>query len=307
MSEQPDPATSTKISWGLRRRLEFIDFRLAWEARINRKDLVERFQMSPPQATNDLERYAQQAPGNIRYDAVLKTFLRGDGFVPRFVGGQADRYLLQLQALRLGWLEREQTFFNHIPSLDVATIRRRVVPDSIMMTITDAIRRQSRISMRYWTTSGKPVATRIVAPHALASGAGRWHMRAWNKEHGDFRDFNLTRIESAEPVDGPAVDAKFDFEWTTIGGLKLRANPNLPEEEQAAIRRDYEFDGDELIVPCRLALMFYLRAEFGLDGTKTDPRAQQLVLENQEELEELRLAARKMSIISLQSEDAARD
>jgi hypothetical protein len=307
MSEQPDPEASGRISWGLRRRLEFIDFRLKWEGRINRKDLVERFQMSPPQATNDLERYAQQAPGNIRYDAVLKTFLREDSFKPRFVAGQADRYLLQLQALRLGWLEKDQTFFDNIPSLDVATIRRRVVPDEIMMTITDAIRRKTRLAIRYWTTSGKPVSTRTVAPHALASGAGRWHMRAWNEEHGDFRDFNLTRIESAEIVDGPAIDPKFDFEWNTVGGLRLRANPILPKEEQAAIRRDYEFDGDELMVHCRLALMFYLLAEFGLDGTKTDPHAQQLVLENRAELEDLRVAARKMSIISLQSEADARD
>jgi len=306
MPEQPDPE-GAKISWGLRKRLEFIDFRLAWDGRINRKDLVERFQMSAPQATNDLERYAREAPGNIRYDPALKTFLREDGFAPRFVVGQADRYLLQLQALRLGWLEKDQTFFDTIPSLDVATIRRRVVPDAIMMTITDAIRRKTRMTIRYWTTSGKPVATRIVAPHALAAGAGRWHLRAWNEEHGDFRDFNLTRIESAELVDGPFVGAKFDFEWNTIGGLKLRANPSLPEEEQAAIRRDYEFDRDELVIPCRLALMFYLRAEFGLDETKTDPHAQQLVLENKAELEDLRLAARKMSIISLQSEASARE
>src|SRR3954465_4975437 len=117
MSEQPDPESSGRISWGLRRRLEFIDFRLEWDGRINRKDLVERFQMSPPQATNDLDRYAQQAPGNIRYDAVQKTFLREHGCAPQFVAGQTDRYLLQLQALRLGWLEKDQTFFENLPPL----------------------------------------------------------------------------------------------------------------------------------------------------------------------------------------------
>lgn len=305
MSEQSHPESGGRMSWGLKRRLEFIDFRLAWDGRINRKDLVERFQMSPPQATNDLERYAQEAPGNIRYDAVLKTFLREDSFRPRFVAGQANRYLLQLQALQLNWLEKDQTFFDNLPPLDVATIRRRAVPDDIMMTITDGIRRKTRLAIRYWTTSGKPVSVRIVSPHALGSGAGRWHMRAWNEDHGDFRDFNLSRIESAKIVDGPPVDPKFDFEWNTIGMLRIRANPDLPEAEQAAIRRDYEFEGEVLEVPSRLALMFYLHAEFGLDKTRIS-HAQQLVLENQAELEDLRVAARKMSIISLQSEASAR-
>ena len=302
MSEQPDADTNIKISWGMRRRLEFIDFRLMWDGRINRKDLIERFQISAPQATTDLERYAQQAPGNIRYDPIIKTFLREEAFAPRFVGGQADRYLLQLQALKLGWLERDQTFFDKAPPTDVATLRRRPLSDAVMMPITDAIRTQRCLAIRYWTTSGKPASTRIVAPHSLAFGAGRWHARAWNAENGDFRDFNLTRIESATPADGPKIDAKFDFEWNTVGGLKLRTNPVLPEEEQAAIRRDYEFDGDELVVPCRLALMFYLRVEFGLDHAGLDPHRQQLVLENREELEDLRAAARTMSIISLQSE-----
>jgi len=305
MAELVNAEPNARISWGLKKRLDFIDFRLAWDGRVNRKDLVERFQMSPPQATNDLERYAQQAPGNIRYDPALKTFVRENSFKPRFVAGQANRYLLQLEALRLGWLEKDQTFFDNVPSLDVATIRRRAVPDEIMMTITDAIRRKIRLAIRYWTTSGRPVSVRTVSPHALGCGAGRWHMRAWNEEHGDFRDFNLSRIESAEIVEGPPVDPKFDFEWNTVGTLKIRANPELREEEQAAIRRDYEFEGDALEVPCRLALMFYLHAEFGLDKTRIS-HAQQLVLENQMELDDLRVAARKMSIISIQSEASAR-
>jgi hypothetical protein len=130
-------------------------------------------------------------------------------------------------------------------------------------------------------------------------------MRAWNQDHGDFRDFNLSRIETAEIVDGPPVDSKFDFGWNMVGTMRIRANPDLASAEQEAIRRDYEFTGDVLEVPCRLALMFYLNAEFGLDKTRIS-HAQQLILENQQELEDLRIAAKKMSVISLQSEASAR-
>lgn len=301
MEKKTDHDGHEKISWGVRRRLDFIDFRLMWDGRVNRKDLVERFQISPPQATTDIERYAQTAPGNVAYDSTEKAFIRGESFEPRFVGMQADRYLLQLQALKLGWLERDQTYFDSVPPTDVATLRRRPLSDAVMMPIVDAIRTKTCVAVRYWTTSGKPATTRKIAPHALAFGAGRWHVRAWNEENGDFRDFNLTRIERARSTAGPAIDSQYDYEWSTVGRLHLRANPELPPEEQASIRREYEFKDDMLILPCRLALLFYLRAEFGLEDKALDPYRRQLVLENGKELEELRNAARKMSVISLEA------
>ncbi|MES2390903.1 MAG: hypothetical protein V4555_04635, partial [Acidobacteriota bacterium] len=39
--------------WGQERRLEFIEFRLQWEGRVNRSDLVNYFSISVPQASLD--------------------------------------------------------------------------------------------------------------------------------------------------------------------------------------------------------------------------------------------------------------
>ena len=50
--------SETKVArWGQERRLEFIDFRLYWEGRINRSDLIDFFGISVPQASLDLAKY----------------------------------------------------------------------------------------------------------------------------------------------------------------------------------------------------------------------------------------------------------
>src|SRR5688572_15244984 len=39
-----------RTSWGVERRLEFIEFRLFWEGGVNRADIVRAFDVSVPQA-----------------------------------------------------------------------------------------------------------------------------------------------------------------------------------------------------------------------------------------------------------------
>lgn len=58
--------------WGQERRLEFIDFRLLWEGRLNRADITEFFRISVPQASLDLAKYQEIAPGNMVYDRTQK-------------------------------------------------------------------------------------------------------------------------------------------------------------------------------------------------------------------------------------------
>ena len=54
---------------GIEQRLEFVDFRLFWEGKINRADIIDRFKISIPQASKDLTLYESLAPGNLEYDA----------------------------------------------------------------------------------------------------------------------------------------------------------------------------------------------------------------------------------------------
>ena len=77
-------AATPGARWGQERRLEFIEFRLLWEGRINRSELVDHFGISVPQASIDLSRYAELAPANLIYDKTAKAYVTGVQFVPVF-------------------------------------------------------------------------------------------------------------------------------------------------------------------------------------------------------------------------------
>ena len=43
-----------KLRWNVRRRLEFIEFRLIWDGHFNRRDVMDAFKISAQQASLDI-------------------------------------------------------------------------------------------------------------------------------------------------------------------------------------------------------------------------------------------------------------
>ena len=283
------------IPWSARSRLEFIEFRLGWYGRVARNDLRKHFGISAPQASTDMDRYARLAPANLEYDAVQKAFVRTAGFIRVLTEGQADRQLLQMQAISRDWFDVEQSWFDDLPPVEILQLKRRSIPDQLLSTVLDAVRERRMLRVRYWTMSGKPADERLIAPHAFGYSSGRWHVRAFNEGNSDFRDFNLNRMEHAE-LGGPStVSPALDHEWMTIANLRILANPGLSEEMQAAVRREFAFPGERLEVPCRLSMLFYMRTEFGLNDDELPAQRRPLLLENAADLEAMRLGARQLS------------
>ena len=302
MGRAPTKADSG-LKWSVRRRLEFIDFRLFWDARLNRRDLIDRFGISAQQASTDIDRYMTLAPSNMEYDRVAKTFVRAAGYRPALVAGFADRFLLQLQGLQLDWIDKDQTWFDETPPAEVVRLRHRALDDAILLPVLDGIRDRRNLEVEYWPMSGKPPGLRTIAPHALAFSDGRWHARSWNAEHGDFRDFTLNRMSRVSDLGRSDIDPGDDFEWQLKGEMILEPNPQLSKVEQESVKREYDFQGQSLIWPTRLALIFYVKAQHNLDvdPSRIRPSKQQLVLVNGAELDESIRAARSMSAVALES------
>lgn len=72
-------------------------------------------------------------------------------------------------------------------------------------------------------------------------------------------------------------------------------NPGLSEVRRQATRHEFQFDGETLDVPCRLALLFYMNPEFGLSDHELPPERCSLLLSNSGELEAMRQNARLLS------------
>lgn len=304
MTDPSDSALElSDLRWGPRRRLEFIDFRLLWDARINRSDICAKFEISPQQASADLATYERLAPENMRYDRVQRAFLRTSTYAPRLIGGLSDRYLLQLQALKAGVLPSTDTWFDRPPAVEVAGVRPRAIDDRVLQSVLDAMRDRHAIRVVYSTMSGKPASERVIAPHALAQATGRWHARCWAEADAEFRDFNLNRIHSVLGTVPTDADPHLDLEWHTEMDLVMRVNPTYSEHKQAAVRSDYAFEGEDLTVTSRLALVFYVYHEYNLETSSEllPEHKRQLVLVNRDEVERARSAAKEMAARAIKS------
>ncbi|EQD64572.1 transcriptional regulator, partial [mine drainage metagenome] len=91
-----DAVVPKRMTWGLERRLQFIDFRLRWEGRINRTDLTDHFGLSTPQVSLDIAKYIELAPTNLTYDRSSKTYVATQHFRALYQRSSARRYLAEL-------------------------------------------------------------------------------------------------------------------------------------------------------------------------------------------------------------------
>src|SRR5688572_13860564 len=87
------PEGAAALKWGVERRLEFIEFRLFWEGGVNRSDIIEKFDVSVPQASKDLTHYQERAPQNAIYDKSAKRYVASPLFTPIFLKPDPNGYL----------------------------------------------------------------------------------------------------------------------------------------------------------------------------------------------------------------------
>ena len=290
-----------RLRWGVRQRLEFIDFRLFWDGRFNRSDLAKTFGISPQQASVDIGQYEKMAPNNLTYDRAAKAYRRTEDFAPAFIGESVERYLLQLVAIENGWMRREDTWFDDTPPLEVITLRRRTTDSTVLLRVLDAVNSRLEIDIKYGSLTGPVQPSRTIAPHAFAHSAARWYVRSWSRDHNDFRDYNLNRISAVTDSRPSSVDPSLDFEWVHKMNLVILPNPALSQERQATVAAEHGMTDGCLVFPCRLSLSFYLMSEHNLDVEPgvLKPEKQQIVLQNRDEITQARALARQMSIEAL--------
>ncbi len=284
------------ISWVVVQRYEFIEWRSYWAGRLNRKDLEDQFQISTPQASIDLRNYQEAAPGNIEYNSTEKTYLPTANFRPKFLRLSAERYLLQLHAMKTEAIRKSDTWFGVLPPAEVPERIIRAVEWPILRSLLRAI--EERLAIGIYYQSLTKLEMRSICPHSLAYDGHRWHVRAMSAEKGEFRDYTLTRMLSLGPFSQCRFDPADDLEWNTMFTLRLKAHPDLNPDQKAAVERDYRFVDGELKVTMRLALAYYFVTRNNLDlrHGEIPPNRVQLYLINFDEYEAERVAAKQQAV-----------
>lgn len=267
--------------WGPERRLEFIDFRLQWDGRLNRSDLMEHFGISVPQASSDIASYIELAPGNLVYDRSARVYVASPDFVPAFSSTSAEHYLNDLLALSASVVSPEGSFVGWSPSVAMAVSPARSVPPSILVSVVRAIRGRSAVRLLYQSMSRPEPSWREVSPHALGHDGFRWHVRAFCHARGAFRDFVFARALEAREAGPTTVQSEDDVAWHTPVKLVLEPNAGLSASKRKVVELDYAMTNGQVILETRQAMLYYVLQRLGLsrDGA-IRPEAQQIQLKN---------------------------
>lgn len=291
MTPDPNPSIPARgeprapNQWGPERRLEFIDFRLRWDGRINRSDLTGFFGISVPQASLDIAKYLELAPKNALYDRSSKVYLASEAFQPLYPSNEPSRYLNEALARATGVLQPELSFLGWTAPMAVVPSPMRTVPVDVLIPLLRAIRERRRVRILYQSMTSSEPALRSIAPHALAHDGFRWHVRAYCDNKLKYLDFVIARILSIEGTVDPGTDGLDDEPWQRQLDLVLIPNPQLPEANRKVIALDYGMTSGEVVLRCRQAFLFYALKRLGLlDLDTAKPQEQQIALKNLDQL-----------------------
>ena len=244
-----------------RDRLAFIELLLYFMGELRRSDLVSRFGIQSAAATRDLAIYKKLAPSNIDYDTKEKTYVLGQAFKPIF----------QFSPERvLSWIT--QSFGDGEPAqlkswLATDTPARLTQPAlGTLSVVTRAIHQHSVLAMHYHSLSSG-LTQREIVPFALIDNGQRWHVRAYDRHHQDFRDFVITRIQHPQLLKDSTIQPhelnNQDIQWTRIVELDLVPHPDQPRPEITEL--DYGMIDGHLRVRLRAATAGYVLRCWNVD------------------------------------------
>lgn len=274
---------------GIEQRLVFIEERLFWIGEINRTDLMRRFGISLAQASADIARYLDGAPKGVSYDKSAKRYVADQSFRPSHTAPDAARFLGELRLVDAGLLAAEDTLLGTVPSFDAAPAPERKVDPLVLRAVAAAMRRAQALDVLYQSMSRPEPEPRTIEPHALAHDGFRWHVRAFDRRSGEFRDLVLGRIGRPKPAGPARSDPAEDEAWQSFVELEIAPHPGLTPSQAKAIALDYGIRKDTARLRVRRALLFYALKRLGLD-LKPDarpPHEQHIALANRAEIEPL--------------------
>ena len=253
--------------WGQDRRLEFIEFRLLWDGKINRGEVAEYFSVSIQQASLDFATYMVLAEDNMEYDRREKFYRATGDFRPIFIAPDSQSYLDELAGLAAGTISPALSFVGARPSCDVVTLPTRRVRIEILLPMLWAIRDRTELDVTYQSMRAPEPTRQWIAPHSLAFDGTRWHARAWCHGSSQFRDFVLTRCQLIHGQRSASVELDADAEWNSFVAIEIEPNPNLTTSQRDSVITEFGMLNGKLSKSVRRALVPYFTRHLRIDGT----------------------------------------
>jgi hypothetical protein len=254
------PQRVESLSHAQRERLAYVDFRLYFFGEIGRPDLIDRFGVAPAGATRDLALYREIAPQNITFDGSHKIYRIGPTFSPLFE--HAPQRVLS--ALALGFGDGVNGATQPLLPCESPTALSNPRMD-VLAPVCRAIHAKRPVAIRYHSMSSGE-SERVIVPFALVDTGLRWHVRAFDRKSGEFRDFVVTRIEAPTLLDEEPQAFERpdnDIQWTRIVELDFVPHPRLERPE--IIKMDYGMTDGSIRMRVRAAVAGYMLLRWSVD------------------------------------------
>ena len=138
-----------------------------------------------------------------------------------------------------------------------------------MAKVTESIHKGKALNITYVSLSSGET-TREIVPHTLVDNGLRWHVRGFDRKHGEFRDFVLTRIKAAVVLEDSTLSEteleSQDRQWNRFVELELVPHPRIEHSE--AIELDYGMTEGVMKVEIRAATAGYMLRLWNVDCSK---------------------------------------
>lgn len=238
-----------------RERLIFLDRCLTWRGMANRRDLIERFGISVPQAALDFKAYIDLARSTPPiYDAVRKTYIAASGHK-----SLAPSSLTEACDVLMGG--REDMLSSTLPRPG------RMADPKTIARLHQAIRSNIAVHVRYTSMSSGANEGQWIAPTRFTSDGESVYLRSFSFNHGDYRNYLPIRIEPDSSFEEKTLSEMLpdDVDWRTRAIIWLRPKSTLSAQQADVARREFGFEGEFLRVETRKALEFFFDRRWGLN------------------------------------------
>lgn len=264
------------------RRFPQLETLLLWEGRLNNARLRELFGLSSPRASVWIRELREARPDWLAWEPRSRSFIATPAAYAAAGESTALERYIGIVGLS-GTLEpcaSAGTLHAGFPSL--------VAPSpAVFGPINRAIQASVPVEILYASLQHPEPHLRVIHPHCLVRTDQRWHVRAFCEKNGDFRDFNLGRIQQVRlrELERGALTAQ-DAAWHTLVEVRFVAHPDLPDPQAKVIRTEYFKGAGSRVETCRAALVPYFvkSVQAALDPARQAPPDYVLAVFNAEEL-----------------------
>lgn len=208
-----------------------------------------------------IAQYQELAPHNLEYNPKGKVSVRASWFRPLF-DFPAERVL--------AWLSeggRKPIRWRGVVSQE-GTASPDQLDLELLSVLARAFHRNAAVGISYRALSSG-LTTRRIVPFVFADNSLRWHVRAFDRRSGEFRDFVLGRLDDACIVDGAVTDYEKpdqDIQRNRVTELMLVPHPTNVQHPDT-IEVEYGMENGVFKARVRAAMAGYLLCRRYVDGS----------------------------------------